>query len=86
MSALETGHLRQDPTTVAYLLGAIGVPLATLKQLVAVAARVDEPDFFDSTGRDERILRAGFENLATKVFEWSPALFPTRQRRTPRVR
>jgi transcriptional regulator with XRE-family HTH domain len=76
LSALETGHLGQDPITVAYLLGAIGASLATLKQLTAVADRVAEPDYFDPTGRDEHMLRAGFEKLSTEVFEWSPALFP----------
>lgn len=76
VSSLETGHLGPNPITVAFLLGAIGIQLTTLNQLVAVAARVDEPDFFDPTGRDERILRIGFEDLSTEVFEWSPMLFP----------
>ncbi|GLY42974.1 transcriptional regulator [Amycolatopsis sp. NBRC 101858] len=77
MSALETGHLGPDPITVAFLLGAIGMQLTTLEKLVPLAARADEPDFLDPTGHDERMLRTGFENLATEVFEWSPMLFPT---------
>lgn len=82
MSSLETGKNRQDPITVAYLLGAIGTDLATFRHLVAFADRVDESDFVDPTGRDEPILRAGFEGSSTEVFEWSPTLFPKTLRST----
>ncbi|WP_410621521.1 Scr1 family TA system antitoxin-like transcriptional regulator [Amycolatopsis sp. cmx-8-4] len=47
-----------------------------MKQLVDVASRVDEPDFFDPTGHNDRLLRSGFERLSRKIFEWSPTLFP----------
>ena len=61
---------------MAYLLGVIGAPVTTLKQLIDIADRVDEPDYFDPTGRDDGMLRAGFERASTQVFEWSPTLFP----------
>ncbi|MFF0144446.1 transcriptional regulator with XRE-family HTH domain [Amycolatopsis sulphurea] len=76
LSALETGLRRQDATLVGYLLGVLGAPVATLKQLITVASRVDEPDYFDPTGDDESLLRSGFERSSTTVFEWSPTLFP----------
>ncbi len=65
---------------VAYLLGIIGASEATLNQLIDIADRVDDADFFDPTGRDESVLRDGFEQLSTQVFEWSPTLFPKRLR------
>lgn len=75
LSGLETGR-RADATTLAYLLGVIGAPVTTLNQIIDLADRVDEYDFFDPNGRDEDMMRAGFERLSTHIFEWSPALFP----------
>jgi hypothetical protein len=51
-----------------------------MNQLIEIADHVDEADFFDPVGRDESLLRSGFEQLSTQVFEWSPTLFPKRLR------
>ncbi|WP_410671296.1 Scr1 family TA system antitoxin-like transcriptional regulator [Amycolatopsis sp. cmx-4-68] len=80
LSNLENGTNRPEPMLVAYLLGLLGASKATLNRLKEIACRIDDADFFDPTGRDANLLRVGFEQWSTRVFEWSPTLFPERLR------
>lgn len=65
---------------MAYLLGIIGVSEGIPKQVVSLANQVDNSDLIVHTERDEDLLRVGFEQLSTLVFEWSPSLVPKRLR------
>ncbi|WP_370964840.1 Scr1 family TA system antitoxin-like transcriptional regulator [Amycolatopsis sp. cg9] len=77
LSYYEWGGSAPSVATAAMLLGILEAPVAVRNHLLDLVARAQERNFVACTERELHLLRTGYEQLAFRVCEWSPTLFPS---------
>ena len=83
LSSYELGHNEAKPTMASRILGCLHVQGTEYDQLMYLAANIGTKNFVDHTTSPTTDLLSIYENLSTRIVEWSPFRIPDLLR-TPR--